>query len=491
MLYPKIGIRPVIDGRWGGVRESLENQTMRMAENAAKLISENLKYPDGTPVQCVIGCTTIGGGAEAARVAEQFSTQNVTATLSVTPCWCYGTETFDMDPNTIKAVWGFNGTERPGAVYLAAVLAAHAQRGLPAFSIYLFVAVLPCSYYAYAEVCGDTQTENWLNCHVHAFNYFGGATRLLIPDNCKTATSSNTQYDVVVNRSYQELAEYYGTAIVPTRVRKPKDKSAAEASVNFAETWIIAALRDRKFFTVREAQEAAAEKLEEFNARTFKARAGCRRSAYLEEEKAYMLPLPAIPFEPAVWSVAKVPNDYCISDGRNKYSVPYNLIGEKVDIRVTKNVVEVYYRGSRMACHRRLQTVQHDPLVKLEHMPEAHQKYLTYNADDFKIWAMSVGPQTEQVVAYFLESGKVPEQGYKACVSLRKLGERYGKERLEMACMNTLAYGATPSIRNISSILKSKQSKSAENAATPKKTQDLERYGITRGAAYFAKGGNR
>ena len=136
MLYPKIGIRPVIDGRWGGVRESLENQTMRMAENAAKLISENLKYPDGTPVQCVIGCTTIGGGAEAARVAEQFSTQNVTATLSVTPCWCYGSETMDLNPLTIKAVWGFNGTERPGAVYLAACMAAHAQRGLPAFAIY-------------------------------------------------------------------------------------------------------------------------------------------------------------------------------------------------------------------------------------------------------------------------------------------------------------------------------------------------------------------
>ena len=135
MLYPKIGIRPVIDGRWGGVRESLENQTMRMAENAAKLISENLKYPDGTPVQCVIGCTTIGGGAEAARVAEQFSTQNVTATLSVTPCWCYGTETFDMDPNTIKQS-GASMAPSACAVYLAAVLAAHAQRGLPAFSIY-------------------------------------------------------------------------------------------------------------------------------------------------------------------------------------------------------------------------------------------------------------------------------------------------------------------------------------------------------------------
>ncbi len=136
MLYPKIGIRPVIDGRWGGVRESLEEQTMGMAHSAAKLISENLRYPDGTPVQCVVSDTTIGGGAEAAKCEEQFSKENVVATLSVTPCWCYGSETFDMNPNTIKAVWGFNGTERPGAVYLAAVMSAYAQKGLPAFSIY-------------------------------------------------------------------------------------------------------------------------------------------------------------------------------------------------------------------------------------------------------------------------------------------------------------------------------------------------------------------
>lgn len=132
----KIGIRPVIDGRWGGVRESLEEQTMNMARSAAKLISDNLRYQDGSPVECVIGCTTIGGGREAALVEEQFSRENVVATLSVTPCWCYGSETMDLNPNTIKAVWGLNATERPGAVYLAAVMAAHAQRGLPAFSIY-------------------------------------------------------------------------------------------------------------------------------------------------------------------------------------------------------------------------------------------------------------------------------------------------------------------------------------------------------------------
>ncbi len=133
---PKIGIRPIIDGRRNGVRESLEDQTMNMAKAAAALISENLRYPDGTPVQCVIAKTTIGGVMEASACAEYFATENVMATLSVTPCWCYGSETMDMDPFTQKAVWGLNGTERPGAVYLAAVLAAHAQKGLPAFGIY-------------------------------------------------------------------------------------------------------------------------------------------------------------------------------------------------------------------------------------------------------------------------------------------------------------------------------------------------------------------
>lgn len=136
MNYPKIGIRPIIDGRQFGIRESLEVQTMDMAKAAKQLIEENVFYSDGTPAQCVIAPSTIGGGAEAAKCEEYFSSQNVCATLSVTPCWCYGSETMDLDPLTIKAVWGFNGTERPGAVYLAAAMALHAQRGLPAFSIY-------------------------------------------------------------------------------------------------------------------------------------------------------------------------------------------------------------------------------------------------------------------------------------------------------------------------------------------------------------------
>ena len=355
---------------------------------------------------------------------------------------------------------------------------------------YLFVAVLPCSYYTYAEACDDMKTENWLNCHVHAFDYFGGVARLLIPDNCKTATLSNTQYDVILNRSYQELAEHYGTAIVPARVRKPRDKSSAEASVRFAETWIAATLRDRKFFSLRELNEAVAEKLEELNSRPFKQMTGCRRSAYLEEEKPYMLPLPSSAFEPAVWSVAKVANDYLITDGRNKYSVPYNLIGERVDIRVTKTTVEVFYHGSRVASHRRLQTRQRDPMVKREHMPPEHQKYLTYNADEFSRWAMSVGPMTEKVAEHFLKSGKAAEQGYKACAGLTKLEQRYGKSRLEAACGKALAYSTAPSLRTIASILKNGLDKldKAENQPVQGKAN---RYGITRGAAYFRKRGDR
>lgn len=354
---------------------------------------------------------------------------------------------------------------------------------------YLFVAVLPCSYYTYAEACDDMKTENWLNCHVHAFDYFGGVARLLIPDNCKTATLSNTRYDVILNRSYQELAEHYGTAIVPARVCKPRDKSAAEASVRFAETWIVAALRDRKFFSLQELNEAVAEKQDELNSRPFKQMAGCRRSAYLEEEKPYMLPLPASAFEPAVWSVAKVANDYLVADGRNKYSVPYNLIGERVDIRVTKTTVEVFYHGSRVASHRRLQTRQRDPLMKREHMPPEHQKYLTYNADEFSRWAMSVGPMTEKVADHFLKSGKAAEQGYKACASLSKLEQRYGKQRLEAACGKALAYSTAPSLRTIASILKNGLDK-PDKAESQTAQSKANSYGITRGAAYFRKGGD-
>ena len=353
---------------------------------------------------------------------------------------------------------------------------------------YLFVAVLPCSCMAYTEVCGDMQLEAWLLCHVHAFNYFGGVPRLLIPDNLKTGVTKNTRYETVLNRSYQELAEHYDTAIVPARVEHPKDKSLAEGTVKFASTWILAALRERKFFSVREAQEAAGEKLEELNSRPFRKREGSRRSAYLEEEREFMKPLPTVPYEPAVWTPElKVGLDYLVSDGKNKYSVPFDLIGEKVVLRLTRNMVEVFYRGTRVATHLRSRTIQREPIVKAEHMPAEHRKYLTYNADNFMEWAASVGEHTAQVVKYFLTSGKEPEQGYKPCASMTKLAERYGVERMESACGQMISIASTPSIRTLSTILKNGYD--SRMSAKVEEQQTEAAHGFTRGAAYFQKGG--
>ena len=353
---------------------------------------------------------------------------------------------------------------------------------------YLFIAVLPCSCYVYAEATADMKLENWLTCHVHAYEYFGGVTRLLIPDNLKTGVTKNNRYETVLNRSYQELAEYYDTAIVPARVEHPKDKSLAEGSVKFASTWILAALRNEHFFTLNEAKDAVKQKLEELNLRDFKQREGCRRSAYLEEEKAFMKPLPSQRYELATWNPnIKVGTDYLVSDGRNKYSVPFDLIGEKVDIRLTSTTVEVFFHGSRVASHVRKTAVQREPIINENHMTPEHRKYLNYNTEDFTVWAKSVGDSTMKVVTYFLTAGKEPEQGFKSCASLTKLCEKYGKKKLETACADVLKHTSAPSLRLISTLLKNNIIKPEEEK--PEVRRSSNAYGITRGAAYYSKRG--
>lgn len=353
---------------------------------------------------------------------------------------------------------------------------------------YLFIAVLPCSCYVYAEITSDMKLENWLMCHVHAYEYFGGVTRLLIPDNLKTGITKNTRYETVLNRSYQELAEYYSTAIVPARVEHPRDKSFAEGSVKFASTWILATLRNEHFFMLNEAKEAVRLKLEELNLRSFTQRDGCRRSAYLKEEQAFMKPLPNQRYELATWNPnIKVGTDYLVSDGRNKYSVPFDLIGEKVDIRLTSSTVEVFFHGSRVATHVRKSMAQREPIVNENHMAPEHRKYLNYNRDDFTVWAKSVGESTEKTVTYFLTAGKEPEQGFKYCASLTKLAEKYGKNKLETACTEVFKHTTAPSLRLISTILKNGFVKPEEKKSEVKENPNA--YGITRGAAYFSKRG--
>lgn len=355
---------------------------------------------------------------------------------------------------------------------------------------YLFVAVLPCSCYAYAELCGDMRSENWLLCHAHAYQYFGGVTRLLISDNLKAGVTKNTRYETLLNRTYNEMADHYGTAVVPARVRKARDKSHGEGTVSYASTWILAALRDDTFFCLADAKEAVAEKLEELNGFPFKKRVGNRREAYFQEEKEFMQPLPVNPYEPSVWLEQKVLLDYTVSDGTNKYSVPYDLIGKTVGIRVTKNMVEVFFNGNRVTTHVREHNFMKDPIVKLQHMPEKHRQYLSYTKEDFLSWASGVGPNTEKVIRHFLESGRAPEQGFKYCVSLRNYGNTYKNARIEEACRQILTFSGDPSIRGISILLKSPVTDKT-NQTPPDGTKAVHRSrGITRGAAQFQKGGD-
>lgn len=358
---------------------------------------------------------------------------------------------------------------------------------------YLFVAVLSCSCLVYAEACANMKEDTFIMCHVHAYEYFGGSTRLLIPDNLRTGVTSNTRYETIIPRAYKELSEYYETAIVPARIKHAQDKPQAEGSVKYATTWILAALRNEKYFTIDEAKASVAKKLDELNERPFQKRVGNRKSAFENEEKEFMQPLPRTPFEPAVWSSAKVMSDYLITDGTNRYSVPFDLIGEQVDIRLTSKTVEVFFHGGRVASHVRLPKAQRDPVVVREHMPMKHQKYLSYNSDAFLSWAEGIGASTKAVVKSFLSEGREPEQGYKYCVSLMSTVDRYGQTRVECACERVLAFSTVPSLRNIVTVLRNGQDKLPLN----KDTKDCSpidngnrKKGITRGVDAFRMGGD-
>jgi transposase len=353
---------------------------------------------------------------------------------------------------------------------------------------YLFVAVLPCSCYAYVEAFLDHGTENWILAHIHAYQYFGGVTRILTPDNLKTGVITNTRDELKLNRSYLEMAEYYDTAIIPTRVKSPKDKPIVEGTVNHTSTWIIAALRNDKYFNINELNEAIFEKLEVFNTKPFKQREGSRLIAFQNEEKSFLKQLPKSSYELAVWSTATIQYDYLITDGKNKYSVPFDLIGQEISIRLTSNTIEAFYQGSRIASHPRLKEKQRDPIVNVEHMPDNHKKYLAYNKESFIEWANTIGPNTLKIVNIFLSTGKVPEQGYKSCASLTNMADKYTHRRLEDACSRALSYTSTPNIKTIRTILNTGQDKLKKEELI--NTSSGTSYGYTRGALYFGGGDN-
>jgi transposase len=348
---------------------------------------------------------------------------------------------------------------------------------------YIFVSALSYSRYAYVEAFLACKEADWIAAHNHAFKYYGGVTRIIVPDNLKTGVERNTKMETVINKIYQELAEHYDTAIIPARPKRPRDKPAAEGEVGVVSTWIIAAIRNMTFFSLSELNQTIKEKLVEYNERPFQKKEGSRRSMFLEE-KAFLRPLPKHPFEPATWKTAKVQDNYHIAHDGKYYSVPYEYIGKEVGLRITLKTIEIMYDNVRIASHPLLWAHQGKYSTVETHMPVSHQKYGEWNRDRFINWAAKYGPYTKSVVEYFFRGVKVEQQAYKSCRALLHLADKYSATRLESACEKASSFTPYPSLRSVQAILKSGRDKMPESE-DEEPEQRPSAHGFTRGSGYY------
>ena len=351
---------------------------------------------------------------------------------------------------------------------------------------WLFVGVLSYSQYTFVEAFLNERTGNWIKAHVHMFEFFGGVAPILVADNCTTAVDHRKSdwYTPVLNTTYHELAEHYNLAILPARVRHPKDKPNAEGSVGRISTWITAAVRNEQFFSLTELNAAIRERLTVYNARKFQKKDCSRLSLFLGEEKPLLAPLPAVPFEPAEWKHATVQFNYHIAVDGMFYSVPYQYIKEKVDVRVTDTTIEVFCKQNRIASHHRLRGRSGQYSTITEHMPDDHQKYLEWNGDRFRRWADQIGPNTRKAVDAILSSSKVEQQSYRSCMGLLRLAAVYTPQGLDTACGKALAYNSRPSYKSIKNLLTVMTKTShADSSSTP--VQAAKPRGITRGPGYY------
>jgi transposase len=354
-----------------------------------------------------------------------------------------------------------------------------------AIKAYIFIAVLPYSGYTYAEAFLSQDQQAWIQAHINAYGYFGGVTRILVPDNLKTGITKHTRNEVVINKIYQEMAEYYRTAVIPTKVNSPKGKATVERNVGIISTWIIASLRNQQFLSIWELNEEIRLRLKEFNSKPFQKREGSR-AAVFEEEKTYLPPLPEHPYELAEWKIATVQFNYHIAVDGNNYSVPYEYIKQKVNLRLTKRVVEIFFAGNRIASHTRLygRTGQYSTIE--EHMPKEHKEYAAWNGERFLNWAGKIGEHTKMVVKFLLSRNQVEQQGYKSCMALLKLSDTHSALRLEQACEKALSFTSRPSLKSIQIILASFQT-NIPQVKPVSNLQEIPASRFTRGSEYYQR----
>ena len=315
----------------------------------------------------------------------------------------------------------------------------------------IFVATLGASSYTYAEATWSQTLADWIGAHVRAFAFFGGVPALVVPDNLKAGVTAPCYYEPEVNPTYQELARHYGTAILPTRVRKPRDKSKVENGVQQVERWVLAPLRNRTFFALPELNAALRLQLQALNDRPGPGLPGSRRELFESLDQTALKPLPACPYELALWQKARVHLDYHLQVDGHFYSVPHRLVRQEVEVRLTPTIVEVFHQGERVASHPRSHR-KYGFTTLPEHMPPGHRAYAERDGERLLHRAREIGPDTEALFREIMAARPHPEQGYRSCLGILRLAQVHSAERVERASRRAVRTGAL-SYRSLQAIL--------------------------------------
>ncbi len=348
----------------------------------------------------------------------------------------------------------------------------------------VFVGVLGASGYTFVTAKENRESRQWIRCHMEMYEYFGGVPAATVPDNEKTGVTHPCLYEPDLNLTYAEFASHYNTAVLPTRPYKPKDKAKVENGVLNAQRWILAALRNHTFFSLDQANEAIAEKLEDYNARKYKRLDVSRKELFDTLDRPVLRPLPSRRYEYGEWSKPKVNIDYHVEVDKHFYSVPYRLVGERMEARRTATTVEVIFKGKRVASHRR-SYVKGGATTISAHMPESHQAHLEWTPSRIISWARKSGEYTARVAETIMASRQHPEQGYRSCLGIMRLGKKYGDKRLEDASQRALVIGS-PSYKTIRSILdKGLDKQPLPPVQTEIKTETLPDHENIRGPEYY------
>jgi transposase len=368
--------------------------------------------------------------------------------------------------------------------YAGATIPIHGRETGEVHDAAIFVAAMGFSSYTFAEATWSQELPCWIGSHIRAFEYLGGLPMLVVPDNPKTGVTKACRYEPDLNPTYNDMAGHYGVAVLPARPRKPRDKAVVENAVQVVQRWIVAALRKRTFFSLAELNQAIAELLAVLNHKPFRKREGTRASLFAAFDKPALRALPAERFEIGVWRQLKVELDYHVPVEGRFYSVPYRLVGQKVDIRVTANMVEVFHGGVRVASHARSLAPTGTAIAIPEHRPKAHQKYLEWTPSRLLSWADAAGPHTAQLFRQILAAKPHPEMGYRACLGLVRLGGKHSTGRLEAAAARALHFGAY-SFASVASILRLHLEKEPLPGVAANSPAAVTVHANIRGAAYF------